>query len=86
MQIINITQGTTLTADYTIPSLTKQYRSSKEIFNSILNFEEERSLEGVILLVHIGTHPERKDKLYNRLDELIMELKSRGYEFQLIHM
>jgi len=64
----------------------KQYRSSEDIFKNILSFEEERSLNGVILLVHIGTHRERTDKFYNRLDELIIELKSRGYEFQLIHM
>lgn len=61
-----------------------QYKSSEEIFNNVLRFEEERSLNGAILLIHIGTHPERTDKFCNRLDGLITELKSRGYEFQLI--
>lgn len=84
VQIVNFTPGTTSNADYTIPSMGKQYRSSKEIFNNILKFEEERSLNGVILLVHIGTHPERTDKFYYKLDELITHLKARGYRFQLI--
>lgn len=84
VQIINFTPGTTSNADYTIPSMGKQYRSSKEIFNNILKFEEERSLNGVILLIHIGTHPERTDKFYYKLDELITQLKAKGYIFQLI--
>ena len=34
-----------------------------------------------MLLIHIGTHPDRTDKFYNRLDDLIKELKTRGYSF-----
>lgn len=86
VQIINFTPGTSSNADYTIPSMRKQYKSSEEIYNNILRFEAEKSLNGVILLVHIGTHPERTDKFYDRLDELITELKSRDYKFKLFDM
>ena len=30
-------------------------------------------------LIHLGTHPDRTDKFYNRLGDLIQELKARGY-------
>ena len=31
--------------------------------------------------MHFGTVPERTDKLYNRLDEIIDTLQERGYQF-----
>lgn len=33
-----------------------------------------------MILIHLGTSDKRTDKLYNRLDELIDFLKSRGYQ------
>ncbi|MGV8962981.1 MAG: polysaccharide deacetylase family protein [Candidatus Saccharimonadaceae bacterium] len=79
VQIVNFTPGTTSNADYTTPDM-KNYRSSEQIYNSILSYEEKESLNGFIILIHIGTHPDRTDKLYNKLDELIKELKSIGYQ------
>jgi hypothetical protein len=38
-------------------------------------------LNSAILLIHAGTHPDRKDKFYLRLEKLIDLLKSLGYEF-----
>ena len=84
--VINFTPGTTSNADYTIPSMGKQYRSSEKIYKHVLDFEEKNTLNGVILLVHIGTHPERTDKFYNKLDCLINELKSMGYKFDLLNL
>lgn len=84
IKIINFTPGIISNADYTIPSMGKQYRTSDEILKSILSVEEKNGLNGVIMLLHIGTHPERTDKLYNKLDELITELKQRGYSFELL--
>lgn len=86
IKIINFTPGIISNADYTIPSMGKQYRSSDEIIESILNVEEKNGLNGMIMLLHIGTHPERTDKLYNRLDELISKLKARGYSFELFDL
>ena len=84
IKVINFTPGIISNADYTIPSMGKQYRSSEEIFNSIINFENKNGLNGAIILVHIGTSPERTDKFYNRLNELIDKLKSKEYKFDLL--
>lgn len=84
VKIINFTPGIISNADYTIPSMGKQYKSSEVIFNSIINFESKNGLNGANILIHFGTSPERTDKFYNKLDELIKELKLRGYKFDLI--
>jgi hypothetical protein len=36
-------------------------------------------------LIHIGTHPERKDKFYLLLNKLITELKQKKYKFVTIN-
>jgi peptidoglycan/xylan/chitin deacetylase (PgdA/CDA1 family) len=84
-QLINFTPGTRSNADYTTPDM-PNYRSSAEIFRSIVDFEESSNsgLKGFILLVHIGTAPERTDKFYHRLDDLILWLQGEGYELKRI--
>lgn len=84
-QLINFSHGTRSNADYTTPDMSS-YRSSEEIYQSIVNYEKENSygLNGFILLIHIGTSPERTDKFYDRLDELIVWLKSQGYELKRV--
>lgn len=84
VQIVNFTQGTTSNADYTTPG-DKNYLSSETIYRNILKFEEQNGLNGFILLIHIGTDPKRNDKFYNRLDDLICELKKREYNFTSIN-
>ena len=66
-----------------VKSLTGDNPQVEVIYNNILEYEEkdEDGLNGFILLIHIGTDPKRTDKLYDRLDDLIVELKKRGYEF-----
>ena len=83
--LINFTPGTLSHADYTVPG-TPGYRSSREIYDSILDFEfrEPGGLNGFILLIHVGTVLERKDKFYLHLEELVSELKSKGYRFKRI--
>jgi peptidoglycan/xylan/chitin deacetylase (PgdA/CDA1 family) len=85
LQLVNYTSGTLSHTDYTIPG-TPAYRSSKEIYHSIVKYEaaNETGLNGFILLVHIGTAPERTDKFYLHLGELLEELISKGYEFNRI--
>ncbi|WP_353331126.1 polysaccharide deacetylase family protein [Bacteroides sedimenti] len=80
VQLINFTPGTTSNADYTVPQM-KNYRSSEEIYRNIMNYELKHTLNGFMLLIHIGTDSKRTDKLYDILDELIDALKSKGYEF-----
>ncbi|MEJ7671938.1 MAG: hypothetical protein WKF59_04350 [Chitinophagaceae bacterium] len=79
MQLINYSPGTKSTADYTTPDM-KNYRSSEEIYQSILDKEEKdvNGLNGFILLIHFGTDPKRTDKFYNRLDELITCVEEKG--------
>jgi len=80
--LINYTPGTLSNADYTIPSM-KNYRPTEMIFNSIVDYEKKdpQGLNGFLLLIHIGTDPERTDKFYYRLAELIDYLQKKGYTF-----
>jgi endoglucanase len=80
LQVINYTQGTPSHADYTTPD-DSNYRSSEDIYKAIVTYEEEKGLNGFLLLTHIGTATKRTDKFYDRLDELIVHLKTRGYTF-----
>lgn len=81
--LLNYTPGTLSHADYTYPGLGKQYRTSAVILQSILEQEKKdpNGLNGYFLLLHLGTDPQRHDKFYPHLDQLIQELKTRGYEF-----
>ena len=87
LQLINFTPGTRSNADYTTPDMGKRYWSSTAILKSILDFEakERKGLNGFILLLHVGTHPSRTDKMYNLLPQLIDTLLSRGYHFASLH-
>lgn len=87
MRVFSFTPGTTSNADYTYPEMGKTYRTSDEIITNIKRFNETRKggLNGVVLLIHAGTDPRRKDKLYNRLDELIGYLKKEGYTFKKVN-
>ena len=86
MQLFSFTPGTTSNADYTYPEMGAAYRTSDAIVQAIKKFNETRpqKLNGVVLLIHAGTDPRRKDKLYNRLDELIGYLKKEGYHFKRV--
>lgn len=80
LHLVNFTSGTLSHADYTTPSM-PNYRSSEIILESIRKQEREKGMNGFILLVHIGTHPERTDKFYHQLPQLIRELREKGYTF-----
>ena len=85
LKLISFTPGTKSNADYTFPSMKEKYISSNEIYNSILEFEEDspNGLNGFHLLLHVGTDPQREDKFYYKLGELLDELVKRGYSFKL---
>jgi endoglucanase len=78
--LINYTSGTLSTSDYTTPAMAN-YKSSDLIYSSIIDYEKTspHGLNGFILLLHIGTHPDRTDKFYARLAELIRYLRQRDY-------
>jgi endoglucanase len=78
--LFNFSPGTSSNADYTTPSM-PEYLSSQAIWDRILAYEakDPHGLNGFILLMHIGTDPERTDKFYSRLADLIDGLKGKGY-------
>lgn len=80
LKVVNFTPGIRSNADYTTPDM-PSYRSSETIMNDIKAFEKsnENGLNGCIMLIHLGTAPERTDKFYNRLGELLVWLKKKGY-------
>lgn len=78
--VINMTPGIRTAADYTTPDM-KNYKSSQELIDQLYQFEKEEGLNGAIMLIHPGIHPDRTDKLYLRLDEIINSLKKKGYSF-----
>ena len=84
-QLINYTPGTLSHTDYTTLK-DKNYRNSETIYNSIINYEKTKpsGLNGFILLMHIGAGPDRTDKFYNRLPQLIKYFKEKGYTFQTV--
>ncbi|HEY4155850.1 MAG TPA: cellulase, partial [Puia sp.] len=86
LKLVCFTPGTRSNADYTYPEMGNKYLSGAGILGSIRLFEKESpdGLNGFILLLHIGTDPRRKDKMYFLLPGLIRELKSKGYRFVTI--
>jgi peptidoglycan/xylan/chitin deacetylase (PgdA/CDA1 family) len=78
--LVNYTPGSTSNADYTTPDM-KSYRSSNQIFDNIMKYEKNHTLNGFMLLTHIGTDNHRTDKFYYKLDQLIETLQQRGYRF-----
>ena len=85
LQLINMSSGTLSHADYTTPDMSN-YRTSETIYTSILQYEQENhnGLNGFLLLAHIGVGPGREDKFHHRLEELINELKERGYSLRRV--
>lgn len=79
--LINFSSGTSSNADYTTPD-EKNYKSSETILKNIDDYEKKNTLNGFILLSHIGTDPKRTDKFYRHLNDLIKTLKESGYGFE----
>jgi endoglucanase len=84
IRLISFTPGTRTNADYTYPELGKSYQSSDTILKMLFEKETSSGLNGAILLIHAGTDPRRKDKLYDRLPELIDKLTALGYTFKRV--
>jgi peptidoglycan/xylan/chitin deacetylase (PgdA/CDA1 family) len=86
LKLINFTPGTNSNADYTYPEMGKSYKSSAQIYQSVLDYEKTNpaGLNGFMLLFHIGTDPKRTDKMYHSIPNLIQHLKQSGYELVTI--
>lgn len=86
MVLMNYTGGTRSNADY-MQDDDPKFVSSEDMVKSILDYEKKDpdGLNGFLLLTHIGAGPGRtKDKLFDHLDALVTELKSRGYTFKRV--
>lgn len=81
LKVMNFTPGTATPADYTIPSMSK-YRTSEYLIKKLYEHERNIGLDGAIILIHPGVHPDRPDPLYLRLGEIINYLKRKGYKFK----
>ena len=69
-------------ADYTTPDMGQKYRSSKFIYDKIMEIEKKEGLNGHLMLIHLGPDDRRTDKFYNGyLDKMIKTLKRKGYTF-----
>jgi peptidoglycan/xylan/chitin deacetylase (PgdA/CDA1 family) len=81
LTLFNYTPGTISHADYT-GEQDSNFRSSQQIFDSILKKEKEdpNGLNGFILLLHIGAGEGRKDKFHLRFPELLEFLRKRNYK------
>jgi peptidoglycan/xylan/chitin deacetylase (PgdA/CDA1 family) len=79
--LINFTSGTSSNADYTTPE-DANYLTSDAIVERIKKYEakDPDGLNGFIFLSHTGAGPKRIDKFFNRLDSLIVWLRSKNYE------
>ena len=71
-KLINFTPGTGTNADYTTPDM-QNYKSSQELYDRLKEFEstDPKGLRGALILIHPGTHPDRTDKFYLKLEEII---------------
>ncbi len=80
--LINLTPGSGTNADYTTPYL-KNYVSSDQLLSNLKSFEKvsQNGLNGNFILIHLGTAPERTDKFYNKLSDLIDYFSDLGYKF-----
>jgi endoglucanase len=83
VQVVNFTPGIGTNADYTTPSMSN-YKSSQQLMDRLMQYEAEKGLNGTLILIHLGTHPERTDKFYHKLPEIIDMLTEKGYEFKLL--
>ncbi|SHG75043.1 glycoside hydrolase family 9 protein [Pedobacter caeni] len=80
LTLINYSPGTRSNADYTWPEMGTRYLGTEEIYQSIVDYEKKASLNGFMLLIHVGTDEKRKDKFYAHLERLILYLKEKGYQ------
>ncbi len=85
LKLFCFTPGIRTNADYTYPGM-NNYKSSEWILQSLKNqfSQNKNAFNGAVILIHAGTDARRKDKLYNRLNELIDWLRLNGYTFKRI--
>lgn len=86
IRLFSFSPGTRTAADYTFPEMGTAYQSNPSIRTTIDRALEASSsgLNGSILLIHVGTDPRRKEKLYHELSDIIRQFHQRGYRFKRV--
>nr|WP_121270025.1 glycoside hydrolase family 9 protein [Pedobacter schmidteae] len=84
-RLINYTPGTRSNADYTYPEMGSRYIGSMDIYQSIVDLELKKGMNGFLLLLHAGTDPRRKDKFYDKLEDLLFFFKQKGYKLVTVN-
>lgn len=81
LRLINFTPDTRSNADYMTDD-DKHYVGNDAILDSIKAYESKdpNGLNGFILLMHIGAGPQRTEKFFDKLDTLIVWLRSKNYQ------
>ncbi len=82
IRLINISSGALTNQDWTYPRNDGPYYSNDSILTSLFAYENKKGLNGYIMLIHPGTDPRRKDKFYDRLDEVLTSLEKKNYKFR----
>ena len=81
---VNFSPGVRTNEDYTTPDLS-YYRTTDYIMDNLYRYERENTLNGAVMLIHLGTGDSRTDKFYYRLGEIIDDLRAKGYRFERLH-
>lgn len=81
LETYNFTPGLRTATDYTYPEMGDRYWPTARILDQVYTYEKRGGINGYIILVHLGTDDRREDKLYNKLGELIEEIRSKNYKF-----
>jgi peptidoglycan/xylan/chitin deacetylase (PgdA/CDA1 family) len=82
LTLVNFTPGTRANADY-MADANPHFIPSQAICDSILKRKQAdaNGLNGFILLLHLGSGPERTDKMTAHFGELLDALAAKGYTF-----
>lgn len=85
LELFSFTPGTYTNADYTWPEMGSSYKTNAILMNQLKTLASTPGkLNGNILLLHVGTDPRRKEKLYNELPAIIQLLRKNGYRIKRI--
>lgn len=85
-KLFNFTPGTFTPADYTWPEMEGRFKSSEWIIRQLkeLLSTNQQKLNGAVILIHAGTDPRRKDKLYDQIGKIVRLLRSKGFSIKRI--
>jgi endoglucanase len=81
LRLVNMSQGTFTSQDWTYPEKGKPYFSSDTLLKDLYSYEKQKGMNGFILLIHPGTDSRRKDKFYFHLDSILTFFEKKNYTF-----